>query len=126
MIEQREFKTPEEAAFLAATLIAFECEMILNNEDRISLEQEADIQLDGKLDYPDRTPYYHEGRLRLEAILSQAIIYGDYRSVKTTLAERVYGSEIGNDYRKLVVRIPDKAEPFVLPFPAHLTFDFPD
>ena len=118
-IDLEDYQTSEEAAVLGATLVAYSCEAVLHNEDRVGIEDEVDVILYGKTNHPKRIEYYHGERLERESALIPAVRLGDYRNLKRILKK--WGEAWGPNgvmLLKLVANILDKGKPFKLPPPA--------
>ncbi len=126
----------EDALVFGPLTVAYCTEAILHNEDRISIEIEVARMLG--LDYLGKEERYsprtiHEARMKGERALLDAC-GGNYRGIKAILATDVTlvsGLPDESDHReaqrrfyKIVEVMPDFAEPFVLPNPAWMDFDF--
>lgn len=126
--------SPEDALMLGTLWFVYEAEAILHNEDRISLEIENAREngwdyLSMESNY--RPDHIHEARLKNELAISLAA-RGDYRGVKALMMDRgwmyvrICGSEGKQDGLRLLQvadKIPDFANPFILPNPAWVDLD---
>lgn len=119
----RDGLTEEEARILGCDFMAYHCEAILHNEDRMTIEVEA-ATLMGAQNIPwqngEGYEWIHDERIMIEKALLSAV-HGDYRLVKDWFAREAvrYGESVnGSKYMYVSRQIPTSGQGYQMPYPA--------